>query len=176
MIRTIVTYVLLGALFSLIFPDFLLAQPSNTTVAQQLKQARNNYYEGKFEEAQQIVLALLKNKTLNKAQQFEALVILAEIRRALNDEPGARRIIRRILEIKPDYNPTIEQEPPSFVMLVQEERQALASQQKRFFHNKKFWVLSGAATVGVVGILLLSGGKSNGTSKTLPEPPNWPTK
>ncbi|MHB2153482.1 hypothetical protein ACX8XN_03680 [Calditrichota bacterium GD2] len=166
--------ILIVAFFWLTFSETLFALQNDNSISAQLKKARSDYYEGQFEQAQEIVMKLLKSGTLNSEQQFEALIILAEIRRAVNDEPGARKIIRRILEIKPDYNPTIEQEPPPFVLLVQEERRALKKNEKAFYQNKKFWFISGAATVGLFGIILLKNGNGGGQNNILPAPPDWP--
>lgn len=174
MIRKNLIYLVLTSFLFLQLAEPLLAAQDENSIDQQIKQARSDYYDGKFEKAQQTILALLKNPALNKGQQFEALVVLAEVRHALNDEPGARRIIRRILEIKPDYNPSIKEEPPSFVALVQDEHQKMPKEKANFIQQKKWWFISGAAVAGVVGVLFLGGKKSTTKTKPLPNPPDWP--
>ncbi len=176
MIRKSVIYFLLTAFLFLQIPELLFATEQSNSFTLQLKKAREAYYNGQFEQAQKIVLTLLQNGKLNKNEQFEALIILAEVRHALNDEAGARKIIKRILKIKPDYQPTIKEEPPSFVALVFDERKQLLppAPQKRFYQQKKFWVLSGAALLGTVGLLIVTGQKNHEENKILPEPPNWP--
>ena len=174
MSKKFLIYALLTAFVLLQLSEPLFALQKTDSIDQQLKQARSDYYEGKFEQAQQTVLTLLKEARLNNDQQFEALIILAEIRHALNDEPGARKIIKRILAIRPDYNPSIKEEPPSFVALVQDERQQLSPPKTAIYRKKNFWFISGAALIGTIGILLLGGKENRQKSQILPEPPNWP--
>ncbi len=174
MIRKNLIYTVLACFLFLQLAEPLLAVQNENTINQQIKKARNDYYEGKFEQAQQTILSLLKNPDLSKDQQFEALIVLAEIRHALNDEEGARKIIRRILEVKPDYNPSIKEEPPSFVALVQDEQLKRPKAEPSFYKQHKWWFISGAAVVGVVGVLLMGGSKKAQSLKSLPDPPNWP--
>lgn len=171
--KNLIYLVLVCFLFLQLSEPVFAIQDANS-IDQQIKKARSEYYEGNFEQAQQTILSLLKNPALNKDQQFEALIVLAEIRHALNDEPGARKIIRRILEIRPDYNPSIKEEPPSFVALVQDEHQKMPKKQATFYQQKKWWFISGVTVVGVVSVILFSGNKNKAKTKPLPNPPNWP--
>lgn len=174
MIRKNLIYFVLASFLFLQLSEPVLAVQDVTPIDQQIKKARSEYYEGNFEQAQQTILSLLKNPALNKDQQFKALIVLAEIRHALNDELGARKIIRRILEIRPDYNPSIKEEPPSFVALVHDEHQKMPKKHATFYQQKKWWFISGAAVVGVVSVILFSGNKNKAKIKPLPNPPNWP--
>ncbi len=168
--RLIIVYL---GLFLILAPLTQNVRSAQTdSVAQKLKTARSLYYEGKFEKAQDILLTLLKENSLTKKQKLQALIVLAEIRRALNDEPGARKLIQRILMLDPDYKPTIREEPPTFVALVNEERKKIARKQNAsFFKRPLFWLVAGGTALTAVTAFLLL--KSSG-SNILPEPPSWP--
>ncbi len=160
-------------------PQMSIAQ--NTQEVKPLEQARSLYANGKFEQAQNSLLALLKEKELTQEQQLQALILLAEIRRAMLDEDGARKLIDKILDIKPDFTPSATDYPPNFIALVQAEKNkrkvSVTNQEikhKSFFYNKYFWIGIGGTAAATTAIILGGGKESTKKKKILPLPPNWP--
>ncbi len=156
----------------------LIAQDAQN-IQGQLRQAKALYYNGQFQKAQDIVLKVLSEKEINRKQQFNSLVLLAEIRRAINDERGARKIIDRILDLNPDYNPPLSEFPPNFIKMVNEEKQKRQPAQqealpKPWYKKSLYWAGAGGAAVITTGILLLTRPNKSTKKKWLPLPPNWP--
>ncbi len=146
-----------------------------------IDQARTLYANGKFEQAQNHLLSLLKKKNLPKEQKFQALILLAEIRRAMLDEDGARKLIDKILDIQPDFNPSETDYPPNFIALVQSEKQkrqvkpaGISQKHSSFFSNKYFWIGIGGTAAATTAIILGTQKQSSSKKKVLPLPPNWP--
>ena len=146
-----------------------------------IDQARTLYANGKFEQAQNRLLSLLKEKNLPKEQKFQALILLAEIRRAMLDEDGARKLIDKILDIQPDFKPSEADYPPNFIALVQSEKQkrqvkpaGVSQKHGSFFSNKYFWIGIGGTAAAATAIILGTQKQSSSKKKALPLPPNWP--
>ena len=146
-----------------------------------IDQARTLYANGKFEQAQNSLLSLLKKKNLPKEQKFQALILLAEIRRAMLDEEGARKLIDKILDIQPDFNPSETDYPPNFIALVQSEKQkrmvkpeGIKKKHGSFFSNKYFWISIGGTAAATTAIILGTQKEGGHKKKVLPLPPNWP--
>ncbi|NOX89760.1 MAG: hypothetical protein GXO77_12090 [Calditrichaeota bacterium] len=177
MIKKIVCYQIILTLIFSVLSQPVFAQQKQP-YEDQLQKAKTLYYDGKFEEAQDIIFNLLKKDDLKKEQRFRALITLAEIRRAVNDEQGARKIIRKILEFNPDYNPTIREEPPTFVALVREERQKMSAKKPEIkqpiYKRSLFWAAVGGTVLTTVTVFLISNKKSKEKANNLPAPPNWP--
>jgi hypothetical protein len=97
----------------------------------------------------------------------------------------AKETVLLLLELDPAYQPTIEQESPRFVELVNEARaeyarlkaeQAEQAQQKA---GKKPWIWMGAGGVAVAAIIVVvatsaGGAENNNTNQPLPAPPPLP--
>ena len=150
---------------------------SQDTCAELLSRAEQNYFEGRFDDTISLIKSCLTAGTHNQDELFRAYKILAQAYLAKNNSDAARTIITKMVEIDPNYNPTIEKEPPSFVELVNSVRQEnlnteMADQTE---DNKCLWIgAAGVATVGIITIIALSGGDSEEESKPLPAPPQWP--
>ncbi len=173
-------YFLLGVLCAVLFSVHTLPAQTLPDVEQQIKQAKNLYYNGQFKEAQTRLLQLISKHDLTKSQKIDALVLLAEIRRAMNDQQGARKIIRRILALNPEYSPSVNDYPPNFIKLVQEEKQAwhkthAQAPSKPWYKKTMYLAGMGGAAILTTGILLVSKLQENSQQKkTLPLPPDWP--
>ncbi len=172
-------YFLLGLFVVLFFTQTSSAQ-TLPNAEQQIKQAKTLYYNGQFKEAQNLLLQLIAKQNLTKTQKIDALVLLAEIRRAVNDRQGARKIIRRILALNPEYSPSVNDYPPNFIKLVQEEKQAwhkahAQAPSKPWYKKTMYLAGMGGAAILTTGILLVSKLQNNSQQKkTLPLPPDWP--
>ncbi len=146
-----------------------------------VEQAKTLYANGQFEQAQNRLLTLLKKKNLSSDQQLQALILLAEIRRAMLDEDGARKIINKILDLQPDFNPSERDYPPNFVALVKAEKQKrlarishVSKKHSSFFKNKYFWIGIGGTAAATTAILLGSQKQTAKKKTLLPLPPQWP--
>lgn len=164
----------------IILNSSLLAQ-SKPQAKSPVEQAKTLYANGQFEQAQNRLLALLKDKNLPSEQKLQALILLAEIRRAMLDEDGARKIIDKILDLQPDFNPSERDYPPNFITLVRSEKQKRVVKANRipqkhasFFNNKYFWIGIGGTAAATTAILLGTQKQSPKKRTLLPAPPQWP--
>ncbi|GEM_PF-2029349 len=185
----ILCFTLSFMLSQMVLPIFLnnfsvFAQDTQTCVSQ-LNQAEDDYYNGAFDASIRIIKECLKKATLKKEERIKAYTILARIFMAKNKKEGAKKIIRKILNLDPGYRPTIEQERPAYVNLVAEERKTLrvtaaASNKKKAVahkNNKKWYWYSAGGAAGIAIIAIIAGGQSKhkpGNNSTLPQPPGFP--
>ncbi len=141
--------------------------------------AQQLYYEGNFDEALGVLNPCLKDTTLADSLKFDAYKVLAQIMLAKDKQEPAKQVIGKILEMQPDYAPTIEQEPPQFVALVIEVKQQLQTQEKlrkepaqKEKNNLWWWVGAGGAVV--IGAVVYMVTKGDSEAEPLPNPPDWP--
>jgi len=148
------------------------------TCTENLKMAEQNYYEGNFDVSIDLVRSCLTTGNLAQSELLLAYKILAQAYLAKNNPETAGKIIKKILEINPNYSPTIEQEPPPFVELVNQIKKDNFSQQEadEAEDNKWLWIgAGGVAVVGIITIIALSSDEDNGNeTKPLAQPPAWP--
>ena len=163
-------------MYSMILPQSLLF--GQDTCADLLTRAEQNYFEGRFDETISLVKSCLSQGNPDQSSLFRAYKILAQAYLAKNNPEAANKIVSKILEINPDYNPTIETDPPPFVELVNSIRQEklqkeIAGQEE---DNKWLWIgAAGVATVGIITIIVLSTDRDEEVEpKVLPAPPSWP--
>lgn len=154
------------------------AADTNTCVSQ-LNKAEESYYNGQFDEALMLSRQCLQNTSLTPEIRLRAYTILARTFLGRNETDSSRWAINRILDLNPDYQPTIEQEKPQYVHLVTEIKieRAYAEQKKgRKGINKWIWI--GAGTVASAAIITLltsgNGGSKETPKNTLREPPPFP--
>ncbi len=149
--------------------------------SEKLDQAEEHYYDGEFEQTIKIVNLCLQEQSLPLELQVRSYTILARTYLAKGDTILTKDNIRIILKLDPSYQPTIEQETPKFVNLVQEVRKEVT--QKAITNellgiNK--WLVIGAGGLAAVAIIAVvvsgsgSGDDQNGNKTTLPEPPDFP--
>ena len=169
--------ILLAIIWShLIYPASSVLAQDNCT--ENLKMAEQNYYEGNFDVSIDLVKSCLASGNLAQTALLLAYKILAQTYLAKNNPETASKIIEKILEINPNYSPTIEQEPPPFVELVNQIKKDNFAQQEaeETEDNKWLWIGAGSvAVVGIITIIALSSGDDNGDEKKpLAQPPAWP--
>jgi hypothetical protein len=164
--------------------------PGNSTVllagdqsdcSEKLDQAEEYYYDGEFEQTIKIVNLCLQDQSLPLDLQVRSYTILARTYLATGDTSLTKDNIRIILKLDPSYQPTIEQETPRFVNLVEEVRKEVkqvAMTNESSGINK--WLVIGAGGLAAAAIIAVvvsgsgNGDDQNGNKTSLPEPPNFP--
>jgi len=170
--------VLLILQFNLPFAGTLNAGPQDEP-PQQLQQAQKFYIKRQFDKTIELVHLYLKNNDPGNQEKLQAYTLLAKTFIAKNKPDTAKELVRKILEIEPEYRPTLEQEKPSYVRLVDSVRSeyqpkvAATQSKKPFFQVNWIWVGSGATAAAVVGAMILSK-DNNEKSEALPKPPPLP--
>jgi len=161
----------------------LFAQQSDTSDCQLiLDKAQNLYYESKFDEAVNLVKSCITGRDLSKNERRQAYKILAQVALAREDEEQAKSTIRHLLKEDPDYKPTIEQDPPSYVQLVESVREEMPVQVQKTKMKaeskgiSKWWYYTAGAVVTGTTIMLLNNGDDEKKDEPLPEPPVWGDK
>ena len=183
--RIVSLYLILAFFYFQVFcliPDNrsdLLASDQPTTCADRLDEAEEFYYDGEFDKTIKIVNQCLLQESLPKEEQVRSYTILARTYLAKVDTIRTKDNIRIILKLEPTYQPTIEQETPKYVSLVEKVRKE--QEQLAVIESStgiSSWLLIGAGSVAAVAIIAIvaSGGSDDkGTQDTsLPKPPDFP--
>ncbi len=156
--------------------DILLAQ--SLSADSLIGQAKKSYYEGNFDQAIALIKTCLQETKLDSVKLQDAYKILAQTYLAKNYNDAAREIVIKLLEVNPSYSPTIEQEPPPFVNLVEKikREKSPSISPGPVSDNKWLWfgaggaVLIGAATF----IIFKDKGDDTNPDNTLKDPPAMP--
>ena len=131
-----------------------LAQES---CAENLKQAEQYYFEGKFDISISLIRTCLQAGNLTQAELIKAY---------------------KVLEIKPDYAPTIAEDPPPYVELVNslKQEQAVQKSAAQAEDTKWLWIgAGGVAIIGIITLIALSGSEEEPKAQEpLATPPPWP--
>jgi len=153
-----------------------LAQDS---CAENLIQAEKYYYEGEFDKSISLIRTCLQAGNLTQSELVKAYKIWAQTYLAKNNPDAARQIVKKILEIKPDYAPTIAEDPPPYVELVNrlKQEQAIQKSDAQAADTKWLWIgAGGVAIIGIITLIALSGSEEEPkTPEALATPPPWPT-
>jgi hypothetical protein len=166
-------------IITFIVPDKLL-KAQQTECSKILDKAQNLYLEGKFDESVNLIQSCTASKQLTKAEKRQVYKIMSQIELARGDQDKAKENIRLLLQIDPDFQPTIEQETPTYVQLVESVRQEIITeknnvvvkQESRTRSISKWWYYSaGVVVVGTAYILF--NGDDKKKDKPLDTPPPW---
>jgi hypothetical protein len=167
--------------FSMIPGDkFVLLADDQNSCAEKLEKAEEHYYDGEFDQTLQLVNQCLQNQSLPKVEQIRSYTILAKTYLAKNDTVRTKDNVRIILKLDPNYQPTIEEETPRYVALVEsvkkEEKHTLLAEESSGISP---WWYIGAGGVAAVAIIALvaswnSGSDNQKTDTSLPDPPDFP--
>jgi hypothetical protein len=149
---------------------------------QYIKAAEQNYYAGKFDEAIEQIKSCLKQGQLSQNIQFRALKVLCQAYLAKDYREAAREVARKLIDMKPDYTPTLEQEPPPFIVLVNEVRAEKgtsatnSAEDVSFFekHKSLLWIVGGGAALIGLTAILAAGSNNKKEAQPLAHPPDWP--
>jgi len=156
--------------------DYLSAQ--SVSPEKQIDEARKSYYEGNFDQAIVLIKSCLKEATLDTTNLQEAYVILAQAYLAKNFNEASREVVIKLLDLNPDYSPTIEQEPPPFVSLVEQikrEKSPVAPSESGS-ESKWLWIGAGGALVIGAATFIIFNQKNDETivNNKLKDPPSMP--
>ncbi|MEJ2543456.1 MAG: hypothetical protein P8Y99_05265 [Calditrichaceae bacterium] len=144
-----------------------------------LEQAQNLYYESKFDESMNLVQSCMASESMTKEESRQAYKIMSQVELARGHQEKAKEYIHRLLQVDPDYQPTIEQETPTYVQLVETVRNEIASEPKKIVVKKeskgisKWWYYSAGAVVAGTAIILWNNGDGKKKDKPLDTPPPW---
>jgi len=144
----------------------------------QLDLAKESYYEGKFDEAIELINQYLQDSSLSWRHKIHGYTILTRSLLAKNDLENAKKSMLKILELDRTYQPTIEEETPQYVRLfseVKKEQRQLEVKPAKTGMHKWIWIGAGSiAAVTFIAVISGGSGESSTQSSTLPEPPNFP--
>jgi tetratricopeptide (TPR) repeat protein len=178
-------------IFSVIFFFYQVVAPvlvdsaqlfAQNDCVQYIKSAEQNYYAGKFDKAIELIKLCLKQGQISPDIQFKALKILCQAYLAKDYQEAAREVAKKLIDLQPDYMPTIEQEPPPFIVMINEVRAekgispAKSTKKVTFFekHKSLLWIVGGGAALIGLTAVLAAGGNNKKESKPLAHPPDWP--
>ncbi len=152
------------------------------SVTQKLDSAEHHYYNREFQKAIEMVNICLMQTPGEKGNQIRAYHLLARIYLAQEDAVRASENIGKILNLEPQFQPTIEQDTPQFVALVSEvkaEHRPLAPKTRK--RGIKKWIWIGAGSVATAAIIVLVANRNGKdvekvipVTEPLPEPPSFP--
>jgi tetratricopeptide (TPR) repeat protein len=177
--------------YQLLLPGFaqglnLFAQTSQgIDLHQKINLAQKLYFEGNFDSAIDLIKQCLQQGFAADNEKVRAYKILAQAYLAKGFEQPAQEVVKKLLEIVPEYTPVLEEDPPQFVELVKKTKNTSAAKTEKpksannTNHKKTYWLWVGSAGVVILGataILVLNGPESHNSDqdKPLPLPPAWP--
>lgn len=146
-----------------------------------LNKAQNLYFEGKFDESVNLIQSCMASEELTKVERRQAYKIMSKVEFARGDQDKAKGNIRLLLQIDPDFKPTIEQETPTYVQLVESVRQEIITEKNNVVVKReskgisKWWYYSAGAVVAGTAYILFNGNDKK-KDKPLDTPPPWDNK
>lgn len=143
-----------------------------------LQEAENYYIHRQFDASLQILRVYLKSSGLNVEQKEKALILLAKNFIGRGEPQRAKEVIRKILSINPNYRPTINEEKPAYLTIVDEVRKQMpapkANAEPKSGSGTR-WMLAGGGVTAAILIGVLLGNRSGSAKKSnLPLPPEFP--
>ncbi|MBN1827485.1 MAG: hypothetical protein JW958_14635 [Candidatus Eisenbacteria bacterium] len=147
----------------------------------ELRRADKVYSEGNFDEAILILKDYLEKPDLAQSEQEAALRLLglSYLGKTYRDE--AREAVANLLRLVPDYQPDLENDPPTYVRLVEETREIIAKEEKGPGEggSRKWMYAAGGAVIAGIAIGIASGGGGGGeenptTLDPISRPPGLP--
>jgi len=191
-LRALSTVVVWLVVVPIAMPTLAIAQEAEDAdrCVEEFAAAEEAYFDGRFAEANELLSACLNRDDLPDALLVEMARLSALAYINLGNLDQARRVVIRLLNVDPTYEPDEVQDPPSYVSLVSTVQRQLqmgaldVATAEEDQGGGRTWlaivggaVLAGAATSAV---LLLGGtgdGGGNGPPtgpEPLPEPPRLP--
>jgi len=167
--------------YQLLLPGPGQAQaPQGATQHDKIDLAQKLYFEGKFDLAINLIKECLQQGISADNEKVRAYKVLAQAYLAKDFEQPAREVIKKLLEVVPEYTPVIEEDPPQFVALVKkvkaESTVKKTEQPKAINDHTNHWLWLGSAGVVILGAtaILVLHGSNPPAEKPLPPPPDWP--
>ncbi|MCI0552460.1 MAG: hypothetical protein L0287_16040 [Anaerolineae bacterium] len=193
--------ILVLLILSLLFAPIMSQSKASPVLAQdrceaELKLAEEKYYAGLFDEASNILQQCLDKNDLTPSVKIRALKLLTFAFLAIDYLDQARDALKKLLVIVPTYEPDTTQDPPRFVSLVREMKEAIAREMEKQEQakeqlvakepimqikpmkkggNKTWLFIGGGVAAGLVAVLVAGKGKDDPPPPPeLPDPPNLP--
>ena len=171
----------------------IFAQSQNEC-EEELKTAQKKMETGKFDEAIDLITQCLNKDGISNETKKQAYRLLGLTYIAKDYLGEARNAVGKLLDIVPNYQPDPDQDPPSFVDIVEEQiaersqpvkqpdvKSAAVEEEKSGKSDKSlWWWIGGGAVVALVAIIVLAagGGDDDGggdpPAASLPNPPDLP--
>jgi tetratricopeptide (TPR) repeat protein len=145
-----------------------------------INQAQKLYFEGNFDQAISLLKQCLQDGITADNEKVRAYKILAQAYLAKDYQQPAQEVVKKLLEIVPEYTPVMEEDPPQFIELVKKVRAenlaGTTEKAKTTGGKRSYWLWvgsAGAVILGTTAIILFAGPKEE-KPKPLPAPPPWP--
>lgn len=161
----------------------LLVAADEQSVKAKLDQAEESYYNGNPQQSITLARQCLTDSLLSMDNRIRAHKILARSYLALEEFESAKETVLLLLELDSAYQPTLEQESPRFVALVEGARAEYAARSQaeqavsRTGRKKWIWLGAGGAAVAAIIVIVASasgGADNSNTNQPLPAPPPLP--
>ena len=126
----------LNSIINVLIWAFVIALSSgslNSVFAQcdkELAEAEQNYNNGRFDEAIQLITGCLDKPSITEDEKKQAYRLLGLTYIAQDYLKEAKAAVRRLLTLIPNYKADTVQDPPSFTNLVEEVRDEMESEQE----------------------------------------------
>jgi tetratricopeptide (TPR) repeat protein len=177
--KLIILLLLMQSVASFVFADYGLNAQTSQVCDENLEAADDAYYDGEYSESFRLIKLCLEKPDITNEQRSLAFSILARTFMAMDNPEKASEYIDKILDLNPDYLPTIEEETPKYVDLVTLVRKEKAQQkQMKEESGISSWVWIGAggvvATAAIIAIASSGSNDDEPKDKPLPEPPVFP--
>ena len=169
----------------------IFAQSQNEC-EEELKTAQKKMETGKFDEAIDLITQCLNKEGISNETKKQAYRLLGLTYIAKDYLGEARNAVGKLLDVVPNYTPDPDQDPPSFVDIVEEQiaeraqpvktvdtKTTAATDEKS--DKSLWWWIGGGAVVALVAVIVLAagGGDDDGggdppPATSLPNPPDLP--
>lgn len=162
-----------------IFPQYKLNAQTNQVCDDNLEAADDAYYDGEYNESLRLIKICLEKPDITNEQCSLAYTILSRTFMAMDNNDKAKEYIGKILNLDPDYAPTIEEETPKYVnmvLLVRKEKEKQKIIEEESGISSWLWIGAGGviATVAIIAIASSGDDKKETKDETLAEPPAFP--
>jgi hypothetical protein len=158
-----------------------ITRPSDDQACQEkLDQAEESYYIGNLDQSILLVRQCLEDPSLSNDTRIRAYKIIARSYQTKEEPELAKNAVISLLQLNPDYQPTIEEESPRFIDLVTKTKTEQAQRQAaREAGSISPWVWIGAGGVAAAAVIVIVAGGSgsdeiSNTNQPLPAPPMLP--
>lgn len=139
----------------------------------ELAASENNYREGSFDEALQILIRSIHKQGCNKREKALAYKLLGKVYIAKNYLGRARLALRKMIEMDANLVLDPRQEPPSLISLYDEVRKKLQRRKQRVVVTPKQktrkggtklwpWLLGSGVAGGIAVFMVFGGGSGDG--------------
>ena len=175
--------IIMSVFLALAFTSFLASAGVTEALAQELTcterltQADEQYKTGRFEEVIELLKTCVENESFTEEEQQRAYRLLSLSYLGKDLATDARGAIRKLLELVPNYQVNLEQDPPQFAEMINEVKQEMLPEPEpepepkpvetqtpepvtpKKKNNTLKWIAIGGGVVlaGVLAAVLLSG-------------------